>query len=547
MKTEHADLARTGRRGPDRDRISGEARYLLNNDEGYRWLVREAQVAAVSLDAGTTLARVADAARFAAGFHTGRFADGSIENLALHIGASLMDRRPAPFSSAKPSGRRRVLQFASHLARIGGHTRMLQNWIKYDPDSCHTVVVSSQGGRDVPASFIDAVSENGGHLEFLPEEAGLIERSLRLRQLAREHADLVILHHDSSDVVPTVAFALDDLPPVAVLNHADFLFWLGSSVADFTINLRQSAADRRRQVPVEALLPVPLAESERYLSREKAREILGIPDNQVALLSIARAMKFLPSGGQNFIATAGRILDRDPRAHLYLVGARREDIRPGLGADPHERIHFVGPLDDPSAWRAAADIYLESFPFGSSTALLESTLFSLPVVRAYDSPCRLLVTDDDAIKEVVSSPVNEQGYIEQAVALIADADRRAAEGHALAARIRQQNMGPAWKRQLDEIYRLAEKTRHHPRRIAPTTLVISEEDIRLSNWMLRDQRGLPSLSGSGLDGNFLLHRIRTAREAGRYDIARRCAWKILTEKPLLPAAWRQLAASCAGR
>ncbi|MGO4840813.1 hypothetical protein AB4144_52035, partial [Rhizobiaceae sp. 2RAB30] len=145
----------------DPDWISGEARHLVNNDEAYRWLVREAQVSAASLDAETTLAKIADAARFAAGFHTGRFADGSIENLALQIGASLADREPAPTPQRRPDGRRRVLQFASHLARIGGHTRMLYNWIKYDPDSCHTVVVSSQGGKDVPAGFAEAIAASG--------------------------------------------------------------------------------------------------------------------------------------------------------------------------------------------------------------------------------------------------------------------------------------------------------------------------------------------------------------------------------------------------
>lgn len=545
MRIDRTDLAR-GRRGEtDPDRISGDARHLINNDEAYRWLVREAQVSAVSLDAETTLAKVADAARFAAGFHTGRFADGSIENLALQIGASLADRDPTPLPRA--NGRRKVLQFVSHLAQDDGHARMLYDWIRYDAESCHSVVVCTQGGCDIPADLANAVSVSGGHIEVLREGGGLIEKALRLRQLAREHADIVILHHDGSDVVPTVAFAVADLPPVAVLNHADFVFWLGSSVADFTINLRSSAAGRKRYVPIEILLPVPLAEPERRLSRKRAREILDVPGHQVVLLSIGRAPDLLPSGGQNFMATAGRILDRAPRVHLYVVGACSEDLRPHLEAEAHERIHFVGPLAASNDWRAAADVFLESFPFGSAAALLESTLFRLPVVRAYDSPCRLLVADDDAMNEVLPVPADEESYIEQALALIEDADRRATDGYALATRIQRQNIGPAWKRQLDEVYRLAQNTRHRPRRIAATTLAISDEDIRLSNWMLSEQPGLSSLSGSGLDGNFLLHRIRTARQAGRYDIARRCAWKIVTERPLLLAAWGQLAASCAGR
>ena len=56
-----------------------------------------------------------------------------------------------------------------------------------------------------------------------------------------------------------LAFADESgLPPVLFLNHADHLFWLGTSVADLVLNLRDAATDisiARRGVAVRPQFP----------------------------------------------------------------------------------------------------------------------------------------------------------------------------------------------------------------------------------------------------------------------------------------------------
>ena len=140
------------------------------------------------------------------------------------------------------------------------------------------------------------------------------------------------------------------------------------------------------------------------------------------LLTIGRPLKYRPCGDHDFIATAGRVLEREIDAHLYVVGA--EPCRPcyrTCGAVAHERIHFEGPVADPTRYRAAADVYLESFPFGSNTALLEAALDGLGGVPAYAPLFPLLVAGNDSLSEIPAKSARaSHAYIERVCELLRD-------------------------------------------------------------------------------------------------------------------------------
>ena len=80
----------------------------------------------------------------------------------------------------------------------------------------------------------------------LPIGMGFLQKARNLRAIARFNADMVILHHGGHDLVPLLAFATTNLPPVAVLNHADHVFWLGSSITDMVVNQPRAGARLQR-------------------------------------------------------------------------------------------------------------------------------------------------------------------------------------------------------------------------------------------------------------------------------------------------------------
>lgn len=534
---------------PLRDRIdpTAESTFLLANCQAYERIVRKIRRKDPTRNPEAVLRGVMLAALTASEFHPGRFADGTIENLAIEIGAILPEsggehaRRTSAFMCKE--NRRRVLHVATQVLSTGGHTRMLHHWVRNDQTSCHSLALVNQRDVPVPLWLSEAV-RNTGDVMILPPGASIVEKARRLKEIAKKCADLVVLHVYPSDVVPTVAFASHDCPPIALLNHADHQFWLGCSVSDIVINLRSAGYEHtamRRFASENTVLPIPLIDSVQRLSPRNARRALGIPEDQVVLLSVGRAEKYRPCGAYDFVRTAGKILDRHSKAHVYIVGESYSGIARYLRNPTHERLHFVGSMEDPSLYRAAADIYLESFPFGSQTALLEAALSGLPVLPAYAPLFPLLVANDDSVRDLVSNPRDEQEYLERADLLVKYPQQRSDLGDRLRKRVLMDHVGVSWLDRLDRVYKQTDCLAHHPRPIPRCDCSATATDVGLTLWHARPdgETWMADTSRNRL-GAAMRHSAFIARAIGdcagalrfglcavRCDPHRRASWRVL--------------------
>jgi glycosyltransferase involved in cell wall biosynthesis len=530
----------------------GGAAFVQANSEIYEVLVRRAEATARRRDAEAALRLAEQTARFAGAFHPGRFADGAIENIAFDLGCELGRETTGAASVRAPEGgdatRRQILHVASGVHAIGGHSRMLHHWVQSDVSSRHLVALVRQGASPIPRWLSEAIRQSGGELVVPKPGSGLRQKARWLRSIAGRRVDLVVLHHGGSDVVPTVAFATADCPPVVVLNHADHQFWLGSSVADLVVNLRAAGSEHtaeRRFVSRNALLPVPLADPAR-VARSQARRELGMRDDLVALLSVGMARKYRPQGRHDFVGTANRILNLHPNAHVFVVGESAAGIAPWLRSTPHERLHFVGSVEDPSLYRAAADIYLESFPFGSQTALLEAALSGLPVVPAYAPLFKLLVANDDSVKDILVNPPDEHEYVERVQRLVQRPEERLALGNTLRNRLLLDHVGQGWLDRLGAVYRETDRLTHEPRRIPTSSCMTTDGDIGMGVWSAMVDASAASNRDDAAQ-EWLCHAAYAAKEAEEYAMARRYAWRTLWHDPHLWAAWRLLAVALLGR
>lgn len=425
------------------------------------------------------------AALYAGHHHAGRFADGTIENAALAIGRALESGPAWPSGSRarRAPARRRILHVSPFVWRVGGHTRTLRNWIALDTESQHSVLLTRRGDPTLVEGIREEVRRTGGELTILPADLGLVEKAKRLRRLAQGTADLVVLHHTCHDVIPIAAFGTPDTPPVAFVNECDQAFWLGSSVADVVVNQRSAGARlnaRRRSVTRNALLPIPLAEPPAEMTRARARAELGIPADQAVLLSIGRAIKYRPTEVHDFFRTVRKVIERRD-AHLYVVGLGEEEgTRWGLDWR-HPRIHLCGPTNDPSIYRAAADLYLESMPFGSATAFLEVALAGLPAVLPFDPPDELFVTNH-GLETIASSPASEEAYLDRVHMLLDDAAERRTLGDALRDHVRAHHTGAGWAGQVAALCRDVAQLAHSPRPIDAMECSASPLDLALTEW-----------------------------------------------------------------
>jgi glycosyltransferase involved in cell wall biosynthesis len=460
---------------------------------------------------------VEEIAAFAESRHAGTFADGRVENPAYEIGRSL-DARRAAGRMARQGDRRRILHVGSDLPDIGGHTRIATNWIRNDRRSVHGIAMI---GTSLSSAMSAAAIASGGSVSFL--SGSRREKARQLRSLART-VDLVVLHVSNRDVVPVLAFADDDLPPVAVLNHSDHLFWLGSSIADSVVNLRSigAALSRdRRLTRHNALMAIPLSDPLERMSRSAARRLLGIPESQLMLLSVGRSIKYKPDATHDFFRAARAVLDRHRDAHLHIVGPTADEGRVYSPFGAHERVHFAGPQPDATAFQVAADLYIESFPFGSQTACLEACMCGLPPVLAHTPAAQLLATNEDCISELVTNPGSEAEHVEIVSTLVGSAAARRELGAEVRRRILAHHTEGGWVEGLEAVYSqiLGLSHRHAP--IAAEPCRREPYDVALAAWL--DAQASAPLAAAAKPQQALRQRVDELaydfRERGGYSDA----------------------------
>lgn len=413
-------------------------------------------------DAASVYAQIA--AKYAASRHPGLFASPRLERILLTIGerntigSVASDNMPSSRCTAE-----RVLHVFTQVAGIGGHTRMAWRWIRHDAERSHTVAITRQGSVNVPQLLKEAVSAAHGQIHVLDECAGnLITWADALRTVA-DAADLVVLHVNPDDVVPIIAFAdKRNAPPVIFVNHADQLFWLGVGVSDLVVNLRESGArlsHARRGVPPErsALLPIVLSPIQRTLSRSEAKARIGIPDDAVLLLSIARPHKYRSWNGMHYVDALMPVLEKYPNVHLILIGPEADDQWVEAGLRTRGRVRALGVREDTAVYYQAADVYLDSFPVVSITSLLEAGSYGLPLVSR--SPDRaeysVLGADTPGLTKNLRVSYDLEEYRAILSHLIEDAGFRQRLGEATRQDIVDVHTGENWRRSLQNVYQLA--------------------------------------------------------------------------------------------
>lgn len=386
----------------------------------------------------------------------GWLASPELENALLAVASQLPHPEPARGTGSAPV---RWLHVMDQAYSIGGHTALVRRWMDLNPGGRHHVLLLSHRGT-VDPRLVEAARATGGAVTAFAPDAPLVDRAIGLREEAGNHADRVVLHVHPWSVIPVVALGVPGGPPVMLLNHLSQTFWLGGSVSDLVLNLRASALEWSsvyRGITRNAILPIPLpvggrAKSTEKETRQAARHMLGIPLSATVLLTVGSGYKYRPLPGLDFLDAAAAILRTCPSAYVVAVGPREEARWRALRESTGRRLLAVGPRHDLASFHEAADIYLEGFPVGSPTALLETGLLGIPCVRApRDIPPPF--SADGLALSGVRQPVDVADYVRAASALVQNEGERRRQGSALARTIQAHHTETRWSEYVRRVER----------------------------------------------------------------------------------------------
>ena len=386
----------------------------------------------------------------------GELCSPELEAELLHAARSL----PTPERGSRQTSRPRWLHVFTEAYATLGHTNLCRRWIQYDKQTIHDVALVDQMGA-APGNLVEAVKKAGGICLILDPMTPLLERAKELRNYAWQNVDVVVLHIHPEDVIATTAFGVAGGPPVLLVNHADHAFWVGCAVADLVLDIRTSGhlwTKKARGVGRATILPLPLLTSQEETDgkefdpqrKRKIRRELGLPEDGIILLTVGSAAKYEPIPGHDFLLTAVEILRQCRDAHLIAVGPADEGLWKAARKAAGYRLHPVGRQPDSTLFCKAADLYMEGFPAGSLTALLEAGESGLACVRGPQSCIPPYSSDGFGIDEL-PQPDSTEAYVRTAVQLAQDAVARAELGRKLQSAIRSHYCGVGWLAHLQEM------------------------------------------------------------------------------------------------
>jgi hypothetical protein len=370
------------------------------------------------------------------------------------------------------------LHVMNEASAFGGLISTATRWIKIDGDArIHSVALLSQQ-LPPPAELVQVVSESGGEIYIADQKSSPLQRATWLRNLARKLATHVVLHIDSCNLIATVAFGSKGGPPILLVNHPGHMFWVGVSAADFVVNVRGSqlethwtkvhrGAKNCVTIPVPLLEPetLPLAETDRDERKSRAREILGVPKDSILIMTSGASYKFRPLGKMDFLKTCQDILEAVPEAYLLAAGVIEDDRWRDASNKLDSRLRALGSLPQSkiSILHQASDLYVEGFPFGSTTALLEAGLQGLPVVLSPAECPPPYGSDGVALDDTLERPASIEHYKLEVIRLCGNPAERASVGMKLQKSVLAHNTGDGWRRYLtNALQALPPEHRVHP-------------------------------------------------------------------------------------
>lgn len=435
--------------------VAAPARILANFERYDAHVVRAEELLAAG-DARSAAIWAKMAALIAVESHCGIYSSPRIERLLTTIGkASEPVSEPRPM----PTAVRRVLHVSTEIYPFGGHSKMLRLWIENDPGRQHSLVLTNQC-VPVPADIMAAVVDQGGkvHWRLNRWPGDVMGVVTKLRRIARNY-DLIVLHTSYDDVVPSIAFAQSDrYPPVLFLNHADHLFWIGSAISQVVGSMRAAAmelAETRRGIAPERsmLVPILVNPTVRRTSREEARKALGVADDEVLLISVARALKYRSLDGMPYAQVHAEVLRDHPKARLLVVGAGDQPDWREAAASVSGRIESLT-ARDPKPYFEAADVYLDSYPFCSATSMMEAAGYGLPCITRFVLPAgaRICGMDHPGLFGPLIEVDNNEDYKARLSELISDSGLRAEIGKAMLDSVARSNVAPGWCTYMEAAY-----------------------------------------------------------------------------------------------
>lgn len=283
------------------------------------------------------------------------------------------------------SGRPLVVYVLTRLQKSGGHSRVVEDFIRAQPGKDHLILATGIAGASDPV-FLERV-ESGGNVRFVAAPAGGLQSRLvwlqgMLMGCGAEHVYLFNHHQDSVAVAaiqPAMGLA------ASFYHHADHHLCLGVHLPHLVhVDPHPMGYHNCRDRLGLQNCYVPLTFEDQG---RRDGNLPFVPDGAITTATAARSNKIEIPYYLSYLDLIPRMLKATGGRHVHIGrlspwalhrlrrGMRREGV-------PSDRLVYEAWT--PSVWGAlqthGVDVYLASFPYGGAITLIEAMGAGVPVV-----------------------------------------------------------------------------------------------------------------------------------------------------------------------
>jgi hypothetical protein len=324
------------------------------------------------------------------------FGSTALDNLCQEIGAKNLSDRHSVIQKSSKLDDELIVYIATELYITGGHTAVLEDLIKFQPDKKHSILVTDIFGTGVSEAIKNRFDVSLTNIECAPKGTYLDKLSWLQQQLILQHPHQVFLfnHHQDAVAIAAVQPALGS--QLIFYHHCDHQLCLGLylSHAKHVDPHSFGYYNCRNNLGVKSTIYIPLIADDL---NTRSSDLIFLANGKLRTCSSGSGHKFELPYLHVYAEEVPKIMTTTGGSHVhigYLSAHALDTIKRDLEEREIELDRFVYIPWVKSLWQAmhdlSIDVYINSFPLGGGRASVEVMGSGTPIIGHHNYYSRLL-------------------------------------------------------------------------------------------------------------------------------------------------------------
>lgn len=335
------------------------------------------------------------------------FGSKELDRLCQRIGEENFTAIKREVADTTPSQNNQpaVCYIVTKLQKSGGHTRVIEDFIKARPEAQHVLLSTELGGRSDTDYLMNGLARQANIAVELAPKGSYHQRLTWLqKRLLEVHPVKVYLFNHHQDSVAVAAIQPDMGLDGSFYHHGDHHLCLGVYLSHLEhIDPHPMGYHNCRDTLGISNSYIPLTVDDKG---DRPADWPFLSDGMLTTCTAARSNKIEIPYFVSYLELMPKLLKATRGRHIHigrLTPWARFNIRRGLKLFDIKPDRFIYIPWVPSVWRALhdyrVDLYISSFPYGGGLTLIEAMGAGVPVVLHRHIFSRVLSVIDLAYPE----------------------------------------------------------------------------------------------------------------------------------------------------